>query len=211
MNIRSASKLFDSLIPECFPGFVLPVGTSFKLSGRIARWTRRRMDGLYECLVVQFGTLSEVETAIAIDCVVHYFEECPVMPGVFGILFNVTDEADDDAMEVVGPHLGGLNWLVFDSSDLRKEMSQCLSTLSSGVRQHFENAVSQLAADPFRRKAYEYCMSLDRSADTDYEQILEVLATYGKPMPIRGLDYTVGKAAHQLHAWLAGVKHWAQL
>lgn len=211
MNIRSASKLFESLIPECFPGFVLPTDTSFKLNGRTARWTRRRIDGLYECLVVQFGTPSEAETAVTVDCVVHYFEECPVMPGVFGILFNVIDEADDDAMKIVGARVGGLNWLVFDSSNARKEMSECLSALSSSVRQPFENAASQLNSDPFRRRAYEYCMSLDQSADVGYEQIHESLTAYGEPLSIRGLNYTVGKAAHQLHAWFTGVKHWAQL
>ncbi|MGV3659419.1 MAG: hypothetical protein ACO1TE_04520 [Prosthecobacter sp.] len=211
MNVRSASALFDSLIAESFPEFISAANGSRMLSRRTACWKYRRADGLYECLSVQFGTLSDEETAININGITHYFEECPDPSGVFGWSFNVMDELEKDASEVVFRHLGGLNWLHFNSANVRKELSECLSILAFGARQMFENAATQLAADAFRKRAYEYCMSLERSANVGYEQLHEALAKYGEPLPIRGLNYTAVKAAHQVHAWLTGEKNWSQL
>lgn len=210
MNMRSASQLLDSLIKESFPEFISPVGRSFTLSRRTARWKRLRMDALYECLAVQFSIFSESQIAINIDCVVHYFEECPIPPGVFGISFNVMDRLTDNVLDAVFKYVGGLNWLEFDSAHAPAQVAECLSVLSASVRQNFEDAATQIANDAFRRNTYEYCMSLDRSSAISYEQIHEALSKYGAPHPIRGLNYSVGKAAHQLHAWLSGEKNWTQ-
>lgn len=206
MNKKTVSGIITQVVNHHFPN--LHVMTS---SGRILRWSGRcEIGSLHQAMQVQIGSCDEVEVALSLRFAVHYFQECPLPPGVFGGELDLFELLNGENLNELRLRLGGLNWLIYNSPDMQKELEALFAATAVTMKKNITALASELLADPFRRSAHEYALSVKQSAPS-FDCVLAEVSKFGRPAYFRGLSYTANKAAHQIHRWLLGEKRWSEI
>lgn len=207
MNKKMAFQIFGGFVKKHLMDFSLS-----ETSGRFAWWTRERSpSGAFESIRVQAGTCDDAQVAFNISFVLHFFKECPVPPGVFGASLNLLELLNANTKESVAQrYLGGLNWLHFESANLKDDLESFFELVSDDVRNNFNVLATEIEDDPFRKRSFEHCLSLQGTEPT-HDSILSAVSKFGEPRMVRGLGYSASKAARQIEHWLKGTKNWTEI
>ena len=207
MNKKKVIQTISQVVCHHFPNLHV-----FESNGRMLRWSGGCENGsLHETMLVQLGSCNETEVALNVSFIVHYFKECPMPPGVFGGSLNLVELLyGENNLNEIQSRLGGLNWLYFHSSDLQKELEELFAAVAATLKKNIAVLASELEADPFRKSAYEYALSVKQSPPA-FECVLATVSEFGQPEIFRDILYTASKAAHQIDRWLRGAKKWSEV